>query len=389
MSEPRPLHVRPLGVVEYEDGLAAQKLVAAARHAGVIPDTLLLLEHPRVLTLGRGATRADILLPEEELARRGFEVFATDRGGEVTYHGPGQLVGYPILDLKPDRRDVRKYVRSVEELMIRLARGYGIEAERVDDRAGIWVRRPEGSRFPWEKLGAIGVHLSKWITTHGFAFNVDTRLSDFEAIVPCGITDAWVCSLESLLRERGEAVPTLAAVTAQAALVGAGVWESEPFEVPVELETISVAILREGREGDEALLLHRTPSRGGFWQTLTGRRERGESPLQTAAREIYEETGFAPAIDELRDLDYVHAFALDPSLTPAGQPVPGAPPRPPVFARETAFGLRVRPGSEPRLDPREHDEHRWVPVEDALRMLPFAGLRRGLKLFAAPGPAAK
>jgi lipoyl(octanoyl) transferase len=383
MSEPRPLHVRPLGVVEYQDGLAAQKLVAAARHAGVIPDTLLLLEHPRVLTLGRGATRADILLPEDELARRGFDVYATDRGGEVTYHGPGQLVGYPILDLKPDRRDVRKYVRSVEEVMIRLARGYGIEAERVDDRAGIWVRRPEGSRFAWEKLGAIGVHLSKWITTHGFAFNVSTRLADFEAIVPCGITDAWVCSLESLLRESGAAVPTLAQVTAQTALVAAEVWESEPFEVPALLETISVAILREGREGDEALLLHRIPARGGFWQTLTGRREGGESALQTAAREIYEETGFAPRLEEVRSLDYVHAFALDPSLTPSGQPVPGAPPRPPVFARETAFGLRVPAGSEPRLDPREHDEHRWVAVEDALRVLPFAGLRRGLKLASA------
>ena len=379
MSEPRPLHVRPLGVVEYEDGLAAQKLVAAARHAGVIPDTLLLLEHPRVLTLGRGATRADILLPEDELLRRGFEVFATDRGGEVTYHGPGQVVGYPILDLKPDRRDVRKYVRSVEELMIRLARRYGIEAERVSDRAGIWVRR----RGTFDKLGAIGVHLSKWITTHGFAFNVDTRLSDFEAIVPCGITDAGVCSLLSLLRERGAQPPSLAAVTAQAALVGAEVWESEPFEVPVELETISVAVLREGREGDEALLLHRCPARGSFWQTLTGRRELGESALQAAAREIDEETGFAPMLDEVRALDYLHAFALDPSLAESGQPQPGAPPRAPVFARETAFGLRVPAGSEPRLDRREHDAHRWVPVEDALRLLPFAGLRRGLKLAAA------
>jgi lipoyl(octanoyl) transferase len=378
-AHPRALHVRPLGLVEYEDGLAAQRLVASARHAGLIPDTLLLLEHPRVLTLGRGATRADILLPEDELSRRGFDVFATDRGGEVTYHGPGQLVGYPILDLKPDRRDVRRYVRSVEELMIRLARRYGIEAERYEGRAGIWVRRPEGARFPWEKLGAIGVHLSRWITTHGFAFNVRTRLSDFEAIVPCGITDAWVCSLESLLSERGAPVPTLEEVAGAAAEAGAEVWECERFEVPVELETISVAILREGREGDEALLLHRTPARGGFWQTLTGRREPGESALACAAREIYEETGLAPPLAEVRDLGYVHAFALDPS---PGAPA-ASPTRAPLFARETAFGLRVPAGSEPKLSPEEHDEARWLPLEDALRMLPFAGLRRGLRLAAS------
>lgn len=383
MGEPRALHVRSLGVVEYEDGLAAQKLVAAARHAGVIPDTLLLLEHPRVLTLGRAATRADILLPEEELARRGFEVFATDRGGEVTYHGPGQLVGYPILNLNPDRRDVRRYVRSVEELMIRLARYYSIETERVDGRAGIWVRRPEGSAFPWEKLGAIGVHLSRWITTHGFAFNVTPRLSDFEAIVPCGITDAGVCSLESLLSERSARVPSLAEVTTRAGTLGAEVWESEAFEVPVELETISCAIVREGREGDEALLLHRTPARGGFWQTLTGRRENGEGALQCAAREIFEETGFAPALEEIRDLDYLHSFALGPSLMPGGAPAPGEKPRAPLFARETAFGLRMPAGSEPKQGPLEHDDCRWVPVEDALRLLPFAGLRRGLTLTAA------
>ena len=384
MSTPRPLHIRSLGVVEYEDGLAAQKLVAAARHAGVIPDTLLLLEHPRVLTLGRAATRADILLPEADLARRGFEVFATDRGGDVTYHGPGQLVGYPILDLKPDRKDVRRYVRSVEELMIRLAKYYSIDAGRVHDRAGIWVRRPEGSRFQWEKLGAIGVHLSRWITTHGFAFNVETRLSDFEAIVPCGITDAGVCSLESLLSERGAKVPSLAEVTALAGTVGAEVWESEAFEVPAELETVSVAIVREGREGDEALLLRRTEGRGGYWQTLTGRREIGESALQCAARETFEETGFAPALEEIRDLGYRHSFALNPSLLhlPAGASAAGEQPRAPLFARETAFGLRVRAGSEPRLEPREHDEYRWVPVDDALRLLPFAGLRRGLRLAA-------
>src|SRR3954469_17932233 len=126
----RTLHVRRLGRVEYDDGLAMQKLLVESRAQGLVPDTLLLLEHPRVITLGRGAKENNILWPRQTLAERGFDVYETDRGGDVTYHGPGQLVGYPILDLKPDRKDVRKYVASVEELMIRVAGGYGVTAER-------------------------------------------------------------------------------------------------------------------------------------------------------------------------------------------------------------------------------------------------------------------
>src|SRR5919206_3725135 len=135
----RVLYVRRLGLVEYEDGLNAQKLLVAARAAGAIPDTLLLLEHPRVVTLGRGAQSGNVLWTPEQLRARGFELFETDRGGDVTYHGPGQLVGYPVLDLKPDRKDVRKYVASVEEVMIRTAAEYGIAARRVQGRTGVWT----------------------------------------------------------------------------------------------------------------------------------------------------------------------------------------------------------------------------------------------------------
>ncbi len=364
----RPLHVRRLGLVEYEDGLALQKELVSARTAGLVPDTLLLLEHPRVLTLGRGAHRENVLWSDELLEARGFELFDTDRGGDVTYHGPGQLVGYPILDLKPDRKDVRRYVRSVEEVMIRLAARYGVACERVEGRTGVWT--PQG------KLGAIGVHLARWITSHGFAFNVQTDLSDFGAIIPCGISDAGVTSLAALL---GAAAPTLSQATEACIDVAAGVWESEASELLPELQTISVAIVREGLLGDEVLLLHRVPARGAFWQTLTGRIEAGESALQAAAREIYEETGFAPAVGDIRDLAYRHSFVLKRSLAPAL----GA--GPPLVAHETAFALRVPAGSEPRLDGREHDEHKWLAVDDALRALPFAGLRRAVRL-AAGGP---
>src|SRR3954471_13468954 len=291
----RELHVRRLGLMEYEDGLRAQRLLVDARAAGTLPDTLLLLEHPRVVTLGRGAEAGNILWSRQMLQDRGFEVFETDRGGDVTYHGPGQLVGYPILDLKPDRKDVRKYVSSVEELMIRVAASYGIRGDRVQGRTGVWTSAG--------KLGAIGGHISRRITSHGFAFNVHTDLNDFAAIVPCGIADASVASLQSLL---GDA-PPLREVEQRFAATAAQVWESEAFDVPHELHTVSVTMTREdGR----VLLLKRTPENGGFWQILTGTGELGESPLQTAAREIHEETGFSPRLDQLQDLSYVHSFAL-------------------------------------------------------------------------------
>jgi lipoyl(octanoyl) transferase len=361
----RELHVRRLGLVEYEDGLAAQRLLVEARAAGLVPDTLLLLEHPRVVTLGRGAKPQNVLWTPEQLRARGFELFETDRGGDVTYHGPGQLVGYPILDLKPDRKDVRKYVASVEEVLIRTAADFGVRAQRVAGRVGIWNAAG--------KIAAIGVHISRWITSHGFALNVSTDLLDFAAIVPCGISDAAVTSLEVL---RGGSAPSFAQVEERAAASAAAVWESELSEVPVELETVSVAILRGD---DEVLLLRRIPQRGGFWQTLTGRQEAGESPLATAAREVYEETGLTPALSDLIDLRYAHSFALDPAR------IPGLPPGPraPRFAHETAFALRVPPGTEVRLDPTEHDAHRWVRIPEALQVLPFPGLRRAVRLAAA------
>ena len=236
----RELQVRRLGLVEYEDALTAQRLILEARAAGLVPDTLLLLEHPRVVTLGRGAKAHNVLWAPEQLRARGFDLFETDRGGDVTYHGPGQLVGYPLLDLKPDRKDVRKYVASLEEVLIRTAADFGVRAERVPGLIGIWT--------PAGKLAAIGVHLSRWLTSHGFALNVATDLADFAAIVPCGIQDAGVTSLRILL---GERAPTLAQVEERAAVNAGAVWESELAEVPVDLETVSVAILR----GDSEVLL--------------------------------------------------------------------------------------------------------------------------------------
>jgi len=188
-----PLIVRRLGVVPYAEGLALQQELVSARKADRIPDQLLLLEHPPVITLGVKVRndRSHVLASEQLLDDAGVELFETGRGGDVTYHGPGQLVGYPIIDLRPDRCDVHKYVRDLEEVMIAAAAVFGVSAARVAGLTGAWVGR--------DKLAAIGVRISRWITSHGFAFNVDTDLSHFSLIVPCGIEDRGVTSLGRLL----------------------------------------------------------------------------------------------------------------------------------------------------------------------------------------------
>ena len=212
----RPLHVRRLGRVRYTDALDLQARLVRERRAGAIPDTLLLLEHDPVFTLGRNARRENLLLSAEALRERGFDVFETGRGGDVTYHGPGQIVGYPILDLSPDRQDVHRYVRDLEEVMIRTCADYGVEAGRVAGLTGVWVGA--------DKIGAIGVRISRWVTSHGFAYNVSTDLAAFDLIVPCGIRGRGVTSLALLL---GREVP-LAEVEDRLATHFAALFEHQP-----------------------------------------------------------------------------------------------------------------------------------------------------------------
>jgi len=188
------LEVRRLGLVPYDEALTMQRALVEERRAGRVPDLLLLLQHPAVITLGvKGdGGRANIVATDERLAELGIAAQETGRGGDVTYHGPGQIVGYPILDLKPDRCDVHRYVRDLEEVMIRVCADYGVTAGRIKGLTGTWVGA--------EKIGAIGVRLSRWITSHGFAFNVSTDLDHFKLIVPCGISDRGVTSLERATR---------------------------------------------------------------------------------------------------------------------------------------------------------------------------------------------
>lgn len=223
----KELLVVDLGLVEYGAAWELQRRVAAARKAGSIPDVLLLCEHPHVITLGRSGKMENLRAPTEMLRRMGVSFFETNRGGDITYHGPGQIVGYPILNLAEIRRDVHWYVRSLEEAMIRATADFGIASKRVAGRTGVWVDVPARSSAKnaieeikeveeikeEEKLGAIGVHLSRWVTSHGFAYNVSTDLRYFDLIVPCGIAGKGATSLEKLLGrgvDRNEVAPRMA-----------------------------------------------------------------------------------------------------------------------------------------------------------------------------------
>lgn len=225
-----PCQIIDLGRMGYAEASALQKRIVAARKAEAIPDVLLVCEHPHVITLGRNGKRENLLASEHVLRQKGVELHASDRGGDITYHGPGQMVGYPILNLSAIRRDVVWYVRMLEEAMIRATAEFGIVAEREPGKTGIWVRPRELEKNPTqrtqssqreersldssaaadspgmttlagssEKLAAIGVHLSRWITSHGFAYNVSTDLRYFDLIVPCGIAERKATSLEKLL----------------------------------------------------------------------------------------------------------------------------------------------------------------------------------------------
>jgi len=181
----------------YDEALALQRVLVEQRRSGVIGDTLLFVEHPPVITLGarNRVGPNNVTATQELLAHMGIAVVESGRGGDVTYHGPGQLVGYPIFDLKPDRCDVHRYVRDLEEVLIRAVRSFGVAGGRLADRTGVWV----GAEGREEKIAAIGVRITRWVTSHGFALNVSTDLGHFGLIVPCGITDRGVTSLQQVL----------------------------------------------------------------------------------------------------------------------------------------------------------------------------------------------
>ncbi|MEE2786169.1 MAG: lipoyl(octanoyl) transferase LipB [Myxococcota bacterium] len=202
----RPLSVHMLGRMSYRTAWTLQRTVAERRKAGLIPDTLLLLEHDPVVTLGRDGSDESLKVSPSDLASRGVELVESDRGGDATFHGPGQLIAYPIIDLKPDRKDIRRYVHTLETVMIEVLGRYDIKAGRLTGEPGVWCARPD------RKIGAIGARVSRWVTHHGFALNVTTDLSYFDLIVPCGILNKGVTSIERELSRRVSMVEVMEGV---------------------------------------------------------------------------------------------------------------------------------------------------------------------------------
>jgi len=228
-----------LGQIDYAEALALQKRVVAARKADAIADALLVCEHPHVITQGRNGKREHLLVSEQVLRQKGMDYYETSRGGDITYHGPGQIVGYPILNLGAIRRDVVWYVRTLEEAMIHATAEFGITAERVAGKTGIWVRAGDTE----EKLAAIGVHISRWVTSHGFAYNVSTDLRNFELIVPCGIAGRRATSLQKLLgRDMEQKKVALRIAKHLGELLGRDIKETSRKELLEKLEHAEQAV---------------------------------------------------------------------------------------------------------------------------------------------------
>jgi len=364
---PRPAQLRRLGRVLYPAGLRMQRAMAdyvQDQQAGPRPDQILILEHNPVFTLGRNASRQDIHVSDAFLAERGVAVHETDRGGQVTYHGPGQIVVYPVCNLRGGREDVGRLVRGLEEAMIRTAADFGVTAARLQGFPGVWAETPRGL----EKLGALGLHLHRWITTHGIAFNVAPDLDHFRWITPCGITDKGVCSLESLL---GDAAPTWdqAADRLEAHLVEQLALVPQPVRPPSR--SVSALTWRPGPDGPELLVMLRRPDQGLWWSSVTGMLEPGETPEAAAHRELLEEAGLAGT---LTSLDFTHSFWMDPRILglPAGEP---------RYNTEICFQIEVSPEAPVRLALDEHSEYRWCGFQEARELMMWEGSKTALDLL--------
>jgi len=349
----RPCELHQLHLVTYENGLKLQQKLVEMRQRDELPDQFLLLEHPPVITLGRGGDTNNLLASDEALRAERVRFFETERGGDITYHGPGQLVGYPILHLGEGKRDVRKYVTNLEEVLIRTVAEYGITAERIEGRRGIWVGN--------EKIAAIGVRIARWVTSHGFALNVTTNLGHFRFITPCGLQGTGVTSIA---RQTGRDV-SLDEVREIVAAKFAEIFDRELIPRPESIRLIKVLVHDDHR----VLLLHRRPERGNFWQPITGSIEEGETAFEAARREVLEETG-TPGDPEA--MGFTQSFMIESQHLASRFPLP-------IIASEIGFKTALDSQRPIRMDADEHDEYGWFTFADAYERIRWSDDREALE----------
>jgi lipoyl(octanoyl) transferase len=353
----RPCEIHRLHLVTYENGMKLQQKLVEMRQRDAIPDQLLLLEHPPVITLGRGGKLDNLLASPELLSAQNIRFFETTRGGDITYHGPGQVVGYPILHLGENNRDVRKYVTQIEEVLIRTVAEYGITAVRAEGKRGIWVGN--------DKIAAIGVRIARWVTSHGWALNVSTNLEHFRFITPCGLHGTGVTSIESQI---GRRVP-LGEVREILATKFAEVFERELIPREPTIRLVKVVV----HDGSRVLLLHRRPERGNFWQPITGSIDAGETPLVTARRELREETGHG---GEPLDLELAQSFLIESQYLESRYPAP-------IVASEITFSATLDSTLPIRIDPDEHDAHGWFTFAEAYERIQWSDDREAIEHVAS------
>ena len=349
----RRCELHRLHLVTYENGLKLQQKLVEMRQRGDIDDQFLLLEHPPVITLGRGGDAANLLASTDTLNQQRVRFFETTRGGDITYHGPGQLVGYPILHLGEGNRDVRRYVSNIEEVLIRTVAEYGITADRAEGKRGIWVGN--------DKIAAIGVRIARWVTSHGFALNVTTNLDHFRLITPCGLQGTGVTSIEKLT---GHRVP-LDEVREVAARHFSEIFHRELVARAETIRLIKVLV----HDNDRVLLLHRRPERGNFWQPVTGSIEAGESPIDAARRELHEETGNG---GHPQEMNLTQSFMIESQFLAARFPLP-------IIASEVAYAARIDSALPIQMDAEEHDGFGWFTFAEAYERIKWSDDREALE----------
>jgi lipoyl(octanoyl) transferase len=353
----RTCQVRRLGVVTYENGMRMQQKLVEMRQRDALDDQLLLLEHSPVITLGRGGDIGNLLVTPETLRAAGVRFFETTRGGDITYHGPGQIVGYPIIHLGEGARDIRNYVTKLEEVLIRTVADFGITATREQGKRGIWVGN--------DKIAAIGVRIARWVTSHGFALNVSTNLEHFRFITPCGLAGTGVTSI-ALETGREVALPEVESVLLRHF---AEVFHRTMVPLEATIRVVKVVV----HDGRQVLLLHRRPERGNFWQPISGSIEPGEEALPAARRELYEETGQNA---EPEELGLEQSFLIESQFLEARYPAP-------IFADEIGYSARIDSSLPVLIDREEHDEYGWFPLQEAYEKIRWSDDREALERVEA------